>query len=145
MHEEGVSYADQARRFSHRVSQYRTCYLGLTLDRSTLYERIDQRVDEMIEHGLINEARQLYEHGLSDSYTASAAIGYKELFEYFSGDLGIDEAIEKLKKRTRNYAKRQMTWFRSDERIQWIAVDGRPSDEVARTAIAMVDQFNQRS
>lgn len=100
-------------------SPYAPCMLGLGFrDRERLYERIDRRVDLMLEQGLEAEARNLYGHNLSK--TAVQAIGYKELFAYFAGETTREEAVELIKLRSRRYAKRQLTWLRGDTRIRWL-------------------------
>ncbi len=101
--------------------------IGLTLPRDMLYERIEARVDEMIQLGLVDEARRIY-----DAYgdiNALKAIGYKELICYFKGETGLDEAFSLIKRNTRRFAKRQMTWFRRDERIVWFDVCTHPCIE----------------
>lgn len=98
------------------------CFIGLSCnDRQKLYDRINLRVDKMIEMGLVEEARSFYD-SFSPS-TAKQAIGYKELIPYFEGNMTLDECIDKIKQETRRYAKRQLTWFRRDERINWIYTD----------------------
>ena len=83
------------------------------LNRARLYERINERVDLMINSGLENEVRNLYDRGmLSDRTTAVQAIGYKEMLSYIKGEITLSDSVELIKKNTRNYAKRQMTWFR---------------------------------
>ena len=99
-------------------------------DRNILYDRINKRVDKMIENGLIEEAYQLYLKKDILSKTACQAIGYKELFLYFDNIISKSEAVEKIKQETRKYAKRQLTWFRKDERINWIYADELNSDEL---------------
>ena len=90
--------------------------IGINTDRQVLYSRINQRVDGMIEKGLINEAKNVYPHkGINPLNT----VGYKELFAYFDGDMSEDEAIELIKKNTRNYARKQLSWFRRDNTITW--------------------------
>ncbi len=94
--------------------------IGLQMPRDILYKRIDARVDEMIKMGLVDEARRIY-----DTYgdiNALKAIGYKELIAYFQGKTGFDEAVDLIKRNTRRFAKRQMTWFRRDQRIAWFDV-----------------------
>lgn len=101
-------------------------YLMLCLvyrDREKLYEKINQRVDEMFEDGLIEEAKEIYESLNSKEETASQAIGYKELFECFEGRATLEAAREKIKQGTRRYAKRQMTWFRKESSIEFVYVD----------------------
>ena len=99
----------------------------ITIDfhkRETLYERIDKRVDQMIEEGLVNEVKELYERGLLPSgSTASQAIGYKELLGFINGEERLEAAIEKIKLSTRRYAKRQLTWFRHEKDAYCIYAD----------------------
>jgi len=97
---------------------YDCVLVGLTMERSKLYNRINKRVDMMMEAGLLDEARSLFEKGLENSQAAQA-IGYKEFFDYFRGKITLDEAVEKLKQNTRHFAKRQMTWFNNKMDIQW--------------------------
>lgn len=101
-------------------SPYEPCMMMIDYeDREILYDRIDRRVDIMMENGLLEEAREFFTH---DNYvTAAQAIGYKELKPYFDGEAELTECIEKLKRETRRYAKRQMTWFRKDMRIYRIS------------------------
>lgn len=98
---------------------YETIWIGLTLDRNLLYERINRRVDVMIESGLIEEVKRLYQEGLKPQSTAYQALGYKEIIWYLKGFATLDEAVRILKRDTRHYAKRQLSWFRRDERIKW--------------------------
>ncbi|AWW25315.1 tRNA (adenosine(37)-N6)-dimethylallyltransferase MiaA [Acetobacterium carbinolicum] len=94
--------------------------LGLDWDRETLYHRINHRVDRMIEEGLVEETKMLVERGYDWNLTALKAIGYKELKPYLEGVSTLAEAVTILKRDSRHYAKRQMTWFRKDKRIQWL-------------------------
>ncbi len=103
-------------------SPYKTCMIGITYrDREKLYERINTRVDIMLENGLLDEAKDAFQKNLGGG--AVQAIGHKEFFDYFSGETSFDEAVENLKRSTRRYAKRQLTWFNKDERINWIYKD----------------------
>lgn len=102
--------------------EYDALMLGLKFsDRERLYDRINMRVDAMLGQGILEEARRLFDAGFSG--TAAQAIGYKEFSRYFSGEESLNEAVENLKRETRRYAKRQMTWFSRDGRIRWLAVD----------------------
>ncbi len=96
--------------------KFKTITIGLDTDRSIIYDRINQRVDLMIENGLLEEVEALipYKH-----YNALNTVGYKELFDYFEGNSTLDVAISEIKKNTRRFAKRQLTWFRKDESINW--------------------------
>lgn len=96
--------------------------IGLTFsDRKILYDRIEKRVDLMLEQGMVEEARSVYDG--SKTKTARQAIGYKELIAYFENQASLESCVEKIKLETRHYAKRQLTWFRRDNRINWIEVD----------------------
>lgn len=103
-------------------SPYDSLIIGLNAaDRSVLYNRIDMRVDDMASRGLIEEARALWSSG--GMKTAANAIGYKELIPYFENAAPLEECIDKIKQESRRYAKRQLTWFRKNERIHWIIID----------------------
>lgn len=103
--------------------------IGIDLPRGLLYERIDRRVDRMVEQGLEAEARALYPHR---ALNALQTVGYKEFFDYFDGRTTRAEAIERIKRNSRHYAKRQLTWFRRDPEIRWFAPDR--TDEMIRYA-----------
>lgn len=90
--------------------------IGLVADRKTIYDRINQRVDLMIQNGLIDEVRQLKDFKHLNSLLT---VGYRELFQYFNEEITLDFAIEEIKKNTRRFAKRQLTWFRKDPEITW--------------------------
>jgi len=95
---------------------------GLWLDRQKLYERINQRVDLMMESGLLDEAKSLHPK-LKSGTPAYKTIGYQELFDHIDGNISLEMAIDKIKQHTRNYAKRQLTWHRRDESITWIDME----------------------
>jgi tRNA dimethylallyltransferase len=97
---------------------YETALVGLTMDREKLYDRINQRVDLMIEQGLLEEVKSLYQKGLRECQSIQA-IGYKEIYDYLDGKMTWDDAVEQLKQNSRRYAKRQMTWFRNKMDVQW--------------------------
>ena len=108
--------------------RYESLRLALTYaSREKLYERIDKRVDIMVEEGLFEEVEALLQGGLRQGSTAMQAIGYKEPAAYFAGELSRDEAIEKIKLESRRYAKRQLTWLRRDEGLHWIYRDNHPN------------------
>lgn len=132
MLDEGTTYAEQHAGFSDRRSVYDATFIGLTMDRETLYRRIDERVDRMIESGLEREVSDLMHRGLRSALTASQAIGYKEFVAVLEGTLPRDRAIEDIKRASRRYAKRQLTWFRADPRVMWVDVtESSPADAAA--------------
>ena len=97
------------------------------MDRAKLYEKINQRVDKMIELGLVDEVKNLLDEGLDRNSQSLKAIGYKEVISYLDGDMDFDVMVDLIKKNSRHYAKRQLTWFRRDDRIKWF---DRESDTV---------------
>ena len=101
---------------------YNSCIIGLTAsDRQYLYDRINKRVDVMVQQGMVEECREVYEN--SQLATACQAIGYKELIPYFEEKASLEECIDKIKQETRHYAKRQLTWFRRVDGISWVETD----------------------
>ncbi len=122
-------------------SPYKTVYIALSCkDRQKLYDRINKRVDLMVEAGLIQEAKDFRNKEYSS--TAVKAIGYKELEPYFTGDTSLQQALENLKRETRRYAKRQLTWFRRNENINWLFTDELTTNEVINKAIKIIEQSN---
>mgnify|MGYP000816369630 FL=1 len=109
-------YSEQ-RTKPRRERDFRILKIGTDVPRAELYERIDRRVDEMLAEGLEAEARRLYPY---KHLNALQTVGYKELFDYFDGRCSRDEAVELIKRNTRRYAKRQLTWFRRDPEIFWV-------------------------
>lgn len=132
----GTSKTEQNENSLLCDSPYDALYIGIGYkDRQKLYDRINKRVDLMLEAGLENEARQMLgKQGL----TARQAIGHKELQPYIDGKITLDEAAENLKRETRRYAKRQLTWFRRNENINWLCADEMSKDELVKKAVELV-------
>lgn len=130
----GIPMSEHQRRSRLCASPYETAWIGLCFsEREMLYARINRRMEEMLQNGLIGEARLLLEQG--GSGTVMQAIGYKELFPYLRGEQTLTEAVEILKQETRRYAKRQLTWFRRNENVQWYSVDGYTDAASLREAV----------
>lgn len=119
-------------------SGFRFFQFGMLWERDELYERINIRVDRMIERGLIEEVQALRNRGYSPENNALNTVGYKEVFAYLEGKISKDEAVRLIKRNTRHYAKRQMTWFRADDRIVWIPVQNRSQNEIAEYIIKTI-------
>lgn len=118
----GMKFSDYKRANAGRESDYRLCMIGLNYrDRGKLYERINKRVGVMAENGMVEECREVYENERLG--TACQAIGYKELIPYFKGEADLESCLNKIRLGSRRYAKRQLTWFRRDYRINWIYLD----------------------
>lgn len=129
----GTSKTEQNENSMLIDSPYDALYIGIGYrDRQKLYDRINKRVDLMLDAGLENEARQMLgKQGL----TARQAIGHKELQPYIDGNIDLAEAVERLKRETRRYAKRQLTWFRRNENINWLYADEMSRDELVEKAV----------
>lgn len=119
-------------------SPYALCLIGLTMDRAKLYARIEKRVDLMLQDGLVEEVEKLLAKGYNKEMQALKAIGYKEIIAYLEGRLSYDEAVALLKKNTRHFAKRQLTWFRRDPNIHWLAVDEMDFQMLSERAMATI-------
>lgn len=116
----GEKISDHNKMGSLKKSPYDYLYIGLTRNRDELYERIDKRVDLMIEAGLIDEVKKLLYSGCNLKMTSMQALGYKEIIHYIKGRCTLPEAIRILKRDSRRYAKRQLTWFNRNKDIHWI-------------------------
>lgn len=118
----GIPISVYRKDHAFREKPYRTLKIGLTLDRKSLNERIDRRVDEMIEKGFLDEVKGLLEMGYGPQLKPMQGLGYKHLSDFLLGKMGWDEALRQIKRDTRRYAKRQMTWFRADPEIKWFDI-----------------------
>jgi tRNA dimethylallyltransferase len=108
---------------SFQDQDYEYFKIGISLDRETLKERIDKRVDIMIEEGLVEEVKKLREMGYHNNLKPMQSIGYKEINQFLDGEIDIDEAVELIKRDTKRFAKRQMTWLKKDNEINWFEKD----------------------
>jgi tRNA dimethylallyltransferase len=111
----GKTYSEQ-RAGKTKARNFTTIKIGLNTSREELYNRINARVDEMINQGLLDEVKSLVSY---QNKNALQTVGYKELFDYLENKTSLEQAIELIKQHTRNFAKRQLTWFKRDEQIQW--------------------------
>jgi len=121
-HETGKPMSHFYKDFRKENNIYNIIFIGLTMDRNKLYERINERVDIMIESGLIEEVKSLLSMGYTEDLVSMQGLGYKEIIQYLKGNYSLYEAIEILKRDSRRYAKRQLTWFRREKRINWVDV-----------------------
>ena len=136
----GITMSEHIKNSRLEESPYDPIYFGINYDREALYERINKRVDIMLNDGLIDETVEFYKN--YSSRTAASAIGYKELKPYLDGVISLDEAVENLKRATRNYAKRQITWFKRNSRIIWLDVtDNSDTEDLAELAICKSKEF----
>lgn len=130
----GKTMSEYNKDFRVMNNDYNLVYIALNMNRAKLYERINNRVDIMVDAGLIDEVENILQMGYNKELVSLKAIGYKEIISYLENEITLEEAIELIKKGSRNYAKRQLTWFRRDERIHWINIDDYDSTvEVSNT------------
>lgn len=119
-HLTGKKISEHNERERQKASPYNFAYFVLTDDRAKLYERIDKRVDDMIEQGLVDEVRKLKEMGCHRDMVSMQGLGYKEILAYLDGELTLEEAIYIVKRETRHFAKRQLTWFKREREVIWL-------------------------
>lgn len=136
--DQGASYAKRTARLSERRPHYDASVWALTMDRQRLYGRIDARVDAMFEGGLVDEVKGLMEMGLGEAVTSMQAIGYKEVVDALEGRISMEVASESIKRSTRRYAKRQLSWIRRDGRARWIDLDEVGPQEAASLIVSTV-------
>lgn len=119
----GIPISAHQEETKKKVSRYNPCMMAIKWDMQKLYERIEKRVDIMLDAGLVDEVKSLCDKGYTESMLSMQGIGYKEIIAYLKGEVSLDEAVYNIKIGTRHYAKRQMTWFNKDERVNWINYD----------------------
>jgi tRNA dimethylallyltransferase len=116
----GKSITDLQKEHGFQQDRYQTLTIGLTMDRERLFERINKRVDEMVRSGLEEEVRTLMARGYSPDLPSMRSLGYRHMTKVITGELEMAEAVRLFKRDTRRYAKRQYTWFRNQEKVEWL-------------------------
>ena len=122
-HQTGQKISEHNERERQKESPYQFCYFVLNDRRECLYERIDQRVDQMIRNGIVQEVQTLKERGCTKQMVSMQGLGYKEIFSYLEGDCSLEEAVYIIKRDTRHFAKRQLTWFKRERDVIWVQKD----------------------
>lgn len=137
----GKTMTEQKILSREEESPFEVLYIGINYrDRNVLYDRINRRVDIMLENGLLDEAKDFY--NIDADKTACQAIGYKELAPYFNGEKSLEDCLESLKIETRHYAKRQLTWFRKNENINWVYPDDyENAEDMYKSVFVIIDKF----
>ena len=132
----GDKKSNQIKIDSEREVEYNYIMTGIEWERTKLYDRINTRIDMMMTEGLIDEVKELINLGLNSQHLSMQAIGYKELIPYINGEMEIEKSLELLKRDSRRYAKRQLTWFRKDDRINWFPYENYKNTELLASDIA---------
>lgn len=125
------------------LSKYKTAIVGLYMNRDKLYERINLRVDKMLEEGWLEEVKQILNSGVPGDAPALQGLGYKQLIMYLNDEISWEKAVELIKRDTRRFAKRQLTWFRRNEKIYWIDVAAKKENEVVEEILSYVSRIIQ--
>ena len=123
-HQTGKTIWEQQKKHK-RVCEFNFCQYGLTWDRDKLYINIEDRVDEMISNGLVEEVKGIINMGFDEKLNSLNTVGYKEIISYLNDEISLERAVELIKRNTRRYAKRQLTWFKGDKRIKWFKVQNK--------------------
>lgn len=118
--ETGGKLSEHNKEQRQKESPYNFAYFVLYHDREVLYDRINKRVDAMMEEGLLDEVKDLIEEGYTKNLVSMQGLGYKEFFDYFDGTMSLEDTVDKIKKDTRHFAKRQLTWFRREKEVIWL-------------------------
>lgn len=139
----GEKISEHNEREKKRESTYDYAYYVLSAPRPVLYKAIDARVDVMIEAGLEKEARQFYDMGIDRESTSMQGIGYREMYSYFAKEISFDECVRLIKRNTRHFAKRQLTWFKREDKIRWLMRDGSSEDELERLAQTVTEEWRR--
>ncbi len=127
-------YSNQKKKNEFDYLQY-----GLEWKRSELYQNINLRVDNMIKNGFVEEVKNILAEGYDKNLNSLNTVGYKEIISFLENKISLDEAISKIKKNTRNYAKRQLTWFKNDKRIRWIPISS--IDEIEKISVEILNSI----
>lgn len=124
----------------NKNSKFNFYQIGLNWKREALYTRIEERIDKMIEDGLVDEVKDILNDGYDKNLNSLNTVGYKEIISYLEEEININRAIELIKRNTRRYAKRQLTWYRADERIRWLNVSSK--DDIADLALQLINNID---
>ena len=141
-HDTGTQISRHNEEQRSRDSQYNYAYFVLNRDRSVIYERINQRVDQMVQQGLVEEVRGLLDKGVSPDCVSIQGLGYKEIVRYLKGELTLEEACAFLKQSTRHFAKRQLTWFRRERDVIWMNYEDYES--IGQMSDAMIEILKEK-
>ena len=134
-HENGGRISEHNKKQHERTSAYNSAYFVLTDDRQAIYDRIDKRVDTMMDNGLVDEVKALKERGFTRDMVSMQGLGYKEMLDYLDGTISLEEAVYRIKRDSRHFAKRQLTWFRRERDVIWLDRRAFESDDAMLSMI----------
>ena len=137
-HATGIPASMRQQNVDKKKMRYDALYFALNLPREVLYDRINRRVELMVEEGLEAEVRRALDGGVPEDATSMISLGYREMIQYIKGEIPLERAIELIQRNTRHFAKRQLTWFRHDENIHWIEKEGKRDEEIEEEILKAV-------
>lgn len=140
LHLTGTPASQRQNTVDRQTMRYNAAYLALSLPRDMLYQRINQRVDLMMEQGLEQEVRRALDNGTPADALSMTSLGYRQMIQYLQGEISLEKAVELIKRDTRHFAKRQLTWFRHDPNIQWVDKEGKSEAEIEAELLQKVQQ-----
>jgi tRNA dimethylallyltransferase len=138
LHVTGIPASERQSTVDKQTMRYNAVYIALNMPREVLYDRINRRVDIMIQDGLEAEVRNALANGVAQDALSMTSIGYRQMIEYFNEEISFERAVELIKRDTRHFAKRQLTWFRHDPNIQWVDKWGKTDEQVEAELLAIV-------
>ena len=138
LHVTGIPASERQSTVDKQTMRYNAVYIALNMPREVLYDRINRRVDIMIQDGLEAEVRTALANGVAQDALSMTSIGYRQMIQYFNEEISFDRAVELIKRDTRHFAKRQLTWFRHDPNIQWVDKWGKTDEQVEAELLALV-------
>jgi len=139
-HVTGIPASERQSEVDKKTMRYNAVYLGLSLPRDILYDRINRRVDMMMEQGMEAEVRRALDAGVPQDALSMTSLGYRQMIQYFNGDISLEKAVELIKRDTRHFAKRQLTWFRHDPNIQWVDKQNKTDAQIEAELLKLVHQ-----
>lgn len=140
LHTTGKPASERQTVVDKQTMRYQAVYLALSLPRDILYQRINLRVDQMIAQGLEQEVRQALKAGVPQDALSMTSLGYRQMVQYINGEISLDRAISLIKRDTRHFAKRQLTWFRHDPNISWVEKQGKTEQQIETELLQFVQQ-----
>ena len=138
LHVTGIPASERQSTLDRQTMRYNAVYIALTMPRELLYERINYRVELMMRDGLEQEVRHALELGVPQDALSMTSIGYRQMIQYFNGEISLERAVELIQRDTRHFAKRQLTWFRHDPNIQWVDKHGKTDIEIETELLELI-------
>ena len=138
LHVTGIPASERQSTVDKQTMRYNAVYIALNMPREVLYDRINRRVDIMIQDGLEAEVRTALANGVAQDALSMTSIGYRQMIQYFNEEISFDRAVELIKRDTRHFAKRQLTWFRHDPNIQWVDKQGKTDEQIQQEILTLV-------